>query len=289
MAMTTDAAPVVWAYWEDGPRAARPAYLDLCLETIKRHTPPLELRVLSRQDAYRWVPDLDTERWEGLPLPNFRSDYIRSRVLERYGGIWIDVDTIAMAPLGELLAELDHTGMVCFGRELGRFFGGLCAATPGTAFVESWVADQDRMLSRVADWSTLPYAALAQDVTWALARRLPWKSVPMKRVAPVPWYQWRRFFSRTESPRRVLAASPVTVVLWNAVMSPLLRHRSEQTLLSDRILLSRLLRIGLAVSPCGDEEDAWTRLHPLSSARFSVPGQQVESALRRALERRAHP
>jgi hypothetical protein len=287
--MSDSPAAVVWAYWEDGPRGSRPVYLDLCLETIERHAAPLELRLLSRPDAVTWLPDLDVERWESLPAPNYRSDYVRSRVLQRYGGVWMDVDTVALSPLSQLVDELDDTGMVCFGKEVGRFFGGLCAAAPGTAFVDAWVEGQDKALSRHKDWAELPYAALAQDVTWEIARRLPWKALPMERVAPVPWYEWRRFFSRVESPGRLLWASPITIVLWNAVMAPRLRPRDRQELLSDRTLLSRLLRIGLGRTTVGDEDDAWTRLHALSALRFSLPGQRVESGLRRSLGARGGP
>jgi len=287
--MTGDPAAVVWAYWEDGRHAQRSVYLDLCLETMARHAAPLELRVLSRHDAIAWLPDLDVERWESLPAPNYRSDYVRSRVLQRYGGVWMDVDTVALSPLSQLLDELDDTGMVCFGKELGRFFGGLCAAAPGTAFVDAWVEGQDRALSRRGDWAELPYAALAQDVTWELARRLPWKALPMERVAPVPWYEWRRFFSRVESPRRLLRGSPVTVVLWNAVMAPRLRDRTRPELLASRALLSRLLRIGLGRSTVPQEEDAWTQLHALSSLRFSLAGQRLETSMRRGLSWRGRP
>jgi len=279
--MTGEPARVVWGYWEDGPHRRRAPYLDLCLETIERHAAPLELRVLGRDDAIVWLPDLDVERWQSLPAPNYRSDYVRSRLLHRYGGVWIDIDTVALSPLSRLLDELDDTGMVCFGKEFGRFFGGLCAATPATAFTDSWVEGQDRALSRRSDWHELPYAALAQDVTWEIARRLPWKSLPSKRVAPVPWYQWRRFFSRVESPRCVVDTSSITVVLWNAVMAPRLRDLTRAELLAQQTLLSRLLRIGMGLSTMGEEEDAWTHLHSLSTLRFSAAGQGLESTLRR--------
>ncbi|HLX88701.1 MAG TPA: glycosyltransferase, partial [Acidimicrobiales bacterium] len=245
---------VAWTYWENRPGRQRSAYLDLCLETIARHAPPLELRCLSVDDTPALLPDLDVERWRALPAPNYRSDYVRSRVLERYGGIWIDIDTIALAPLTGLLDELDDTGTVCFGREVGRFFGGLCAAAPGSPFMRRWAEEQDKALDRCADWSTMNYAALAQDVTWHIARDIPWKALPMARVAPIPWFQWRRFFSRVESPRRVLGGAPITVVLWNAVMAPTLRPMDHEALLRSRMLVCRLLRIGLGRS-APDEED----------------------------------
>lgn len=276
-----EAPDTIWTYWEDPPGSVRPAYLDLCLDTIRRHAPPLTVRCLGRDEAEAVLPDMDVDRWRRLPAPNYRSDYLRSRVLDRYGGIWIDIDTIALSPLSELVAEIDDTGTLCFGRELGRFFGGLCAARAGSPFAEMWAAEQDKVLDRQPDWSALSYAALAQDVTWHVARRVPWKALPMARVAPVPWYQWRRFFSRLESPRRVLAADPVTVVLWNAVMAPRLRHQTPEQLLEGRMLVSRLLRIGLGRSRPEDEEDVATAFHRLAELRFSRPVQGAELAVRR--------
>lgn len=280
---TSQTGCAVWTYWEDPPGGARPAYLDLCLETIRAHSASLEVRLLGREDVKSWLPDLDAERWHRLPAPNYRSDYLRSRVLQRYGGIWIDIDTIAMSALTELLDEIDHTGTVSFGRELGRFFGGLCAAVPGAAFVDAWVEEQDRVLSRSDDWSTLGYAALAQDVTWHMARRFPWKALPMDRVAPIPWYQWRRFLSRVEPPKELLSRSPITIVLWNAVMAPYLRRFDREQLLGSRILLARLLRISLGMSEQEEEDDALTRLAFLSKLRFRPTGQRLEKAARSLL------
>lgn len=284
--MTAESLPAVWTYWEDRPGTTRAPYLDLCLETIRRHAAPLPLHCLGPDDALDVLPDLDVERWRGLPAPNYRSDYVRSRLLQRYGGLWIDIDTVALLPLAKLLAELDARGTVCFGMEQGRFFGGLCAAAPGSPFVDTWVAEQDKVLAKHRDWSTLSYAALAQDVTWFVARRMPWKPLPMAWVAPIPWYQWRRFFSRLESPRRLLAAGPVTVVLWNAVMGSALRHVDGTQLMRSRMLLARLLRIGLGISQVDGEEDAWTALHELSALRFSRPAQAVELAARRMVRPR---
>ena len=285
--MTDAPAAAVWAYWEDGPRARRSEYLDLCLETIEHHAAPLELRVLSRSSAKTWLPDLDVERWEQLPAPNYRSDYVRSRVLQRFGGIWVDIDTVVLSPLSRLLDQLDGSGMACWGRELGRCFTNLCVASPGAAFVDAWVQKQDEVLDRNRHWSTLGYSALAQDVSWGLARNLPWKSISMDRVAPIPWYQWRRFLSRIESPERLMAPGPVTFVLWNAVMSSSLRRYDRATLLSSRILLARLLRLGLGISDISDEKDAWTRLQVLSSLRFTTFGQKVETTSRRMVGTRS--
>lgn len=276
----TGRPPTVWSYWETRPGRVRPPYLDLCLETIQRHAGPLEVRCLDAESSLEVLPEIDVGRWAALPAPNFRSDYVRSRVLRRFGGIWVDVDTVVLGPLQELWDELDDSGTVSFGREVGRFFGGLCAARAGAPFTEQWAGGQDRALDQSSDWSSLPYAALAQDVTWHVARQERWKALPTDRVAPVPWFEWRRFLSRLESPRRVLAGRPVTVVLWNSVMAPYLRGLSHDEVLRSRMLVSRLLRIGLGRSEAADEEDRYTALHRISELRFSDRGRRIESAVR---------
>lgn len=284
--MTGEVAPAVWLYWETRPGRTRPGYLDLCLETIRRHTPPLELRCVGPDDVVTWLPDLDVDRWYALPAPNYRSDYARSRLLAHHGGVWVDIDTIALSPLSQLTEAVDDAGTVCFGKELGRFYGGLSAARAGAPFVCAWAEEQDKALSRQVDWSTLGYAALAQDITWHLARREPWTSLPLEKVAPVPWEQWRRFFSSVESPARILAPAPITVVLWNAVMGRRLRPLPAEDVLRRRWLVSRLLRIGLDATEPPDEEDVLTHFDALSALRFSRRGQRLELGLRQLLDRR---
>jgi len=279
----TDSA--IWTYWEDVPGRTRAPYLDLCLETIRFNSGGMEVRVMSRDDVQGWLPELDSATWYKLPAPNYRSDYVRSRVLDRYGGIWIDVDTIAVAPLTGLLAEIDHSGIVCWGTELGRCFTNLCAASPRAPFVEAWARRQDEALGRSDDWAHLQYSELAQNVTWDLARELPWKAVPMSRVAPIPWYEWRRFLSRFDSPSRIQAGEPIAIVLWNAVMGPALAGATSSELMKSRSLLGRLFRIGMGISRWEEEEDVFTKLQALSDLRFSLNGQRVELNLRRVIRK----
>ena len=68
---------------------------------------------------------------------------------------------------------------------------------------------------------------------------------------------------------------PVTFVLWNAVMAMPLRRYGRADLLASRILVARLLRIGLGISEISEEEDAWTRLHGLSAASFLDLGPEA--------------
>ena len=60
----------VWMYWEDPPGHTRPAYLDLCQDTIRRHLgPSLEFHSLDDTSIFEWLPDLDPSIWSRLTVP----------------------------------------------------------------------------------------------------------------------------------------------------------------------------------------------------------------------------
>src|SRR5437667_2135544 len=48
----------IWMYWEDPPGRGRPPYLDLCLESIRRQSSGLDVRVVSRDGLVDLLPDL---------------------------------------------------------------------------------------------------------------------------------------------------------------------------------------------------------------------------------------
>ena len=280
-------------YWEDLPGRRRPAYLDLCFESVQRQATNLDLVVVGPESIFDYAPDVDPTVWAGLPGPNFRSDYARTRLLYRYGGIWIDYDLIAFRPLTELLAPLADQAIAGWGKEnRGRFYAGLFAARPGSDFVRRWLEAQDDRLQQSGDERSLPWPALAQHITEPLAQELDYYSWPMRRISPVMWWEWRRFTSNLDSPSRVLSFSPYTVMLFNKVMGPRVGLLSRKDVLEGQTLLSRLLRISLGLTT---EEEEESRLrsarsagkHPLLAlgprAGETVPMAAPRSAARRDL------
>lgn len=271
----------VWLYWEDLPGRTRAPYLDLCLDTIRRHS-PVEPTVVDYHTAFEYV-DLDPDRWESLRRPNFRSDYLRARLLHRHGGMWIDIDTIAVAPLERLLTALTAHHVVAFGQELGRVYPTIMAARPGSALLETWMRRQDEVLDAgIREYGGLG-AGLLSGMTGAIGN---WA---LHEVAPVLWWEWRRLLSYTEAPARTLSQRPTTVCLWNKAMGPTLQGVSRGQLIAGQSLLSRLLRVGLGLSTETDERNVLTALWPANALRFSRAGRAVEGRLRGERGRNLEP
>ncbi len=86
----------IWTFWE--PREKMPAYLQLCMRTWKKFLPKAEITVVDYSNMRDFV-DVDVYG-KALFDNNFRidqiADAIRALLLEKYGGVWLDVDTIIL-------------------------------------------------------------------------------------------------------------------------------------------------------------------------------------------------
>lgn len=114
----THTRPPLWAYWELKPgKTSPPPYIVLCLETIRRNcASTYDVRILNEISVRDYLPDLRTDIDQlGLAM---KADYIRVALLHRYGGVWLDADTIAITDLREIrdkLADYDYVGFGCTG------------------------------------------------------------------------------------------------------------------------------------------------------------------------------
>jgi hypothetical protein len=92
------------SYWENAPNQMMPAYVALALTSIKRVlgdrftllTPStirnlVDPNVLDRVWAFNPLP---FKLADGIEAIVAKSDFIRLAIIERYGGVWVDADTV---------------------------------------------------------------------------------------------------------------------------------------------------------------------------------------------------
>lgn len=86
----------IFTFWE--PRTKLPGYLKLCMKTWEKYIPNAEIVVLDYSNLGDWIdinefgPNLLDGRFS-LPMI---ADAIRVMLLEKYGGLWMDTDTIIL-------------------------------------------------------------------------------------------------------------------------------------------------------------------------------------------------
>jgi hypothetical protein len=91
--MTTEALPTLWLYWE-GPR---PPLVDLCIRSIERHNPTT--RLIGPRDVAAMSDSGEVRSITRRLSPAFRSNLLRVWLIWKFGGVWVDADTICTAPI----------------------------------------------------------------------------------------------------------------------------------------------------------------------------------------------
>lgn len=269
-------------YWEQPPGVVRAPYLDLCLESVRANAAGVNVTIVDENTIFDVSSTVSRDNWSRLASIPHRADYARTHLIHEYGGLWLDIDCLVMRPLVTLLEILDETEVAGWGTGGGNFSIGMFAARPGASLISEWLTVQEHILRSSEASRQLGWTALGADIMTPLSQRHDFARWPVQTVAPVPWWEWRRFTSRLESPERVLKHQPHTVMLYNKLMSRYFGGLSRGALLGQRILLSRLFRIALGLTSRHDESDLWMRLEPLSRLRFTQPIAQLEHWVRLA-------
>ena len=204
----------VFYFWE--PPGAMPAYLRLCRSTWDSSLPGDEKTHIDLANLSDHIgPEVYDLDFLGRLTPMAQKDAVEVAVLEKHGGVFMDVDTIAVADISPILGRLSHSEMLLFGRHLA-----FVAARPGARLIGLWLeaiqqrlelASKGALEPRELPWDFVgnaPFAHVLDTMTGVGSPEPPTESGTKKRNSIAERVR-----------RRVLLAS---------------RHRRELTTLSPR-------------------------------------------------------
>lgn len=128
----------IFSFWE--PKSTMPDYLKLCVKTWSKFIPNSEIIILDYTNIKKYI-DIDfygPQLFSGkFSLPQI-ADAIRCMLLEKYGGLWLDIDTIILNKnvIEYFKFEKDIT---FFGNELSRTVSiGVICAIKNSNFMKFW-------------------------------------------------------------------------------------------------------------------------------------------------------
>jgi Glycosyltransferase sugar-binding region containing DXD motif len=103
----------IFTFWEPSDRLT--PYLALCKETWEVHLSAYNVVVLDYANLHEYVDpavfDLDSLR--RFPLPS-QKDAVMAAVLKEHGGVFMDMDTIAVGDIGPVVELLERSEVVMF-------------------------------------------------------------------------------------------------------------------------------------------------------------------------------
>ena len=110
-------------------------YLRLCMATWSQNLPDWNVVVLDHSNLDSWMDPktYDQAALRSLPLA-VQKDAILVGVLAEHGGLFMDVDTIAVNDLAPFVAHLERAEVVTFSRHLA-----VVAARPGSPMMATWL------------------------------------------------------------------------------------------------------------------------------------------------------
>lgn len=99
---------IIWTYWENkNNQIGLPTHIQLCFDTFKKHLDSkYNVIILNEKTIKNYLPNVRNDL-DNLMIAQ-KVDYYRIALLEMYGGIWIDADTIIMRDLDEIFNKLDE-------------------------------------------------------------------------------------------------------------------------------------------------------------------------------------
>ncbi len=100
---TNEIPKIIWAYWDTDEI---PEIVKLSIQSWKKTSPQYKIKLMNKKNIESIISL--PENWKTLPA--FRqSDIIRLRLLEKYGGVWIDASTILLENLDKFISKNNLT------------------------------------------------------------------------------------------------------------------------------------------------------------------------------------
>lgn len=243
MAVPTD-HHVVWQYWET--RGFKPGFVD-GLHEIALANAGMPVIQVTPDTLSEYLPDLEPEILQIGELAH-KADMIRTRLVARHGGIWLDSDAIVLQDLRFLITALEEADFVGFNNrgDLSVTKPGIrinCfAARPDSVVMGEWAAAQAAKLGKEQfRWREVG-TDLLHPICQAHADKV--RILPLETISPVGWREVARFGSRWRSPGRLVESCPV-VMLSNKSLEerlPEMREMTVDDLIAADIYVSHFLR-----------------------------------------------
>jgi Capsular polysaccharide synthesis protein len=236
---------IIWQYWET--RGVKPRYIDGLHEIAKRNS-GVKIVLVTPDSLRTYLPDLEDGVLRIANLAH-KADMIRTRLVKRYGGMWLDSDAVVLRDLDWLFDHLEDHEFVGFnnGCRLDRTRPWVRVncflSRPNGAIVSSWVHQQGLKLHQTSfRWSEVGAELLNMA---CLENRDSAEILPFEKISPVAWDEVEAFVSKDDRRAQQILEDCFIVMLSNAALQerniPLLEQSVDEIMAGDT-LLARILR-----------------------------------------------
>lgn len=130
---------LIFTFWE--PYRKMPGYLRLCIKTWKKFLPEYEIEILDYNNLEKFLgKELSNNILSKKMSKSIQADGIRVALLNKYGGIWMDTDTIILNK--DFLIKLNESELCMFGDTINKTQHiGFIYAKKNSLLINKWNAE----------------------------------------------------------------------------------------------------------------------------------------------------
>jgi mannosyltransferase OCH1-like enzyme len=259
----TSALPVknhknIWLYWEHREGVSiEPAYIRLCRKAIYTYAGNATVHLVTPENLHAYLPNLpkNVEKIRRKGTKDYsiamKCDVIRAYLLQEYGGLYLDSDTIPlqnMDPIFDLLDAHDFIAMQCESHGDHHIPNGVFGTRAQGIVIRKYVNAIRRkmftkfLLRRDFGWTSLGQSALTRVVNRNKQHCHLW---PEKRVQPITWQDEKTFLATDIEPADVIPDDGLFFTLYHGVFQNELKEATEDELMNSDMLLSKVFRRAL--------------------------------------------
>ncbi len=258
---------IVWVYWENRHGQREPAYITLCRWTMLYRLKSAVLVIVTPENMDKYIPGLSDRtkdiqvdirgradralRKFGKPSRKnvaVKCDVIRASLLQRYGGIYIDADTVLLDDLAYYFELFDQYEMICTKRSShGKRHNsvGFYGARANTGVINQYVERQRAILQNSRE---LHYNELGASLITEIIRenQASVYNIPEKEIQPIPFEEARSRFTDTGlKPDEIVANNQRVFMLFNGPFENELKNLDIEAIYKSDMLVSKVFRKAL--------------------------------------------
>lgn len=173
--------PYLWLTWTG--RNEMPAYLQLCIDSVRRHNgDDFEVVLVTPENLHTYLSDLHPG-YELLSYPH-RADYLQCRLLNEHGGVYLDVDTLCFRSLRPFLELVRLYDVVSYDASVWGGVVGISAFGP-TRHHSTFTTEWARALEAVMDRRYEDLVAFRREHEDPRLDPLRWEEILAEIVGPL--------------------------------------------------------------------------------------------------------
>lgn len=258
--MSIQSENVIWQYWETC--GEKPGYID-GLHEIARRNSGVKINLVTPDTLRDYLPDIEDGIFAIEDIAH-KADMIRTRLVKRHGGMWLDSDAVVLSDLNWLFEHLRTREFVGFNngqllqRERPWVRVNCFLSRPNGVIISEWVRRQNLKLPKTAfRWSEIG-AEMLNAICLENSDRL--KLLPFERICPIPPKRVEAFLSEDNPRAEKIIQNCFIVMLTNRSLQlknmPLQRWTVDE-IAAGNYLLSTIMKKALGRAPeAGKNADA---------------------------------